>query len=233
MDPIPAADAGPPANVLLLHDSQVTPTGCGTLCTCDERTAELRVRFADDGAEPIPDEPAASKLGLLAVGDVIQAAETENGPDFSGEVAVDAVPDPTDLGAIGVSISQFCERWDDEERLVVCFHSLDALFRHAEAKTIFEFTYYLNRRLESVDALAHFHIDPTQHDDAIVAAFVDIFDEVVVDDSSNGTVPEATDDEVASLLADLDGGTDGPDYPWENDQFSEATDEEIEQSLSG
>lgn len=232
MDPTTPAEIDPPSNVLLLHDSQRDPADCESFCCDSALTALLRVSFAGEDTGDLPVGATEPSMGILSVGDVIRANGMTEEPDFSGPVAVDTVSDPTDLSAIGVSISRFCEQWADE-RMGVCFNSLDALLRQSDPEPIFEFTYYLNRRLESVDALAHFHLDTAQHDDRIVAAFGEIFDAVVVDDSATGSVPEATDDDVATLLDEVDTQPDSPSYPWEDEQFSEATDEDIEQVLGG
>ena len=229
MDPISADEATPPMNVLLLHSRYADPDGCQELCQVDGPSAELHVSFASDDPK-VPSNPDTQRrLGLLSIGDVIRAAQADGGPDFSGPVAVDAVPDPTDLAAIGVSISQFCEQWSGNgEQIVVCFNSLDSLLRNTESKTIFEFTYYLNQRLASVGALGHYHLDPSRHEDRIVAAFGDIFDEVVVDDSVEMSLPEASQEEVAELLEDL-GSPDSPEFDWQTGPVEEASQNEIEE----
>lgn len=232
MDSVSPDSVEPPANVLVLHDSRAHAEGCGAFCTHDECTALLQVTFAGQEREPETPTGTDCQLGVLTVGDVIRAAEGGDEPDFSGPIAVDTVSDPTDLGAIGVSISRFCKRWYDQ-RIGVCFASLDALLRQTDPETVFEFTVYLNRRLESVGALAHYHLDPSQHPDAVVSAFVEIFDATVVDESATNSMPEATDDEVAELLADIDTTAQSPEYPWEQGSFSEATDEEIDRALGG
>ncbi|WP_254864086.1 DUF7504 family protein [Halovivax gelatinilyticus] len=228
MDALSPDAVEPPANVLFLHDSRTRTDGCSTMCTHDDRTALLQVSFAGDDVEPVR---GPETHGLLTVGDVIRAAEAAGEPDFTGPVAVDVVSDPTDVAAIGVSISNFCKQWYDQ-RIGVCFHSLDALLRQTDPETIFEFSYYLNRRLESVGALAHFHLDPAQHPDRVVAAFGEIFDHTVVDESASDALPEATDDEVAELLADIEA-PESPEYPWEQHGVSEATEEEMERLLGG
>ncbi|WP_247729823.1 DUF7504 family protein [Halovivax limisalsi] len=231
MDSVSPDSIEPPANVLVLCDSRAHAEGCASLCTHDDCTALLQVTFAGQEREPETPSGGDRQLGVLSVGDVIRAAEDGGEPDFTGPVAVDTVSDPTDMGAIGVSISRFCKQWHDH-RIGVCFASLDALLRQTDPETVFEFTVYLNRRLESVGALAHYHLDPARHPDAVVSAFLEIFDDTIVDESATNSMPEATDEEVAALLADVDT-TGATEYPWETGGFSEATDEEIERALGG
>lgn len=233
MEPISPDAIEPPSNVLLVHSSRCDPEQCSDLRRVADDRAELRVTFSNEVPDPAAGTDAPAKLGLVSVGDVIRAASADAGPDFAAPLAVDAVADPTDLSEIGVSVSRFCKHWaddDGDERIVVCFRSLDALLRHAPPKKVFQFTHMLTNRLSSVDAVSHFHLDPTAHDDKIVSTFGSIFDEVVADDSARDRLPEATDDDVAAVLAEWDD--DPTDEEDDDDDVgyqprSEATDEEI------
>ncbi|WP_290810571.1 hypothetical protein [Halovivax sp.] len=134
MESISSEAIDPLANVLLSDGPHADPVECRTKCRRVERTAELRVSFAGEGVDVPPTDGTSCTLGLPSVGDVIRTADAAEGPDFAGAVAIDAVADPTDLGSIGVSISRSRERRSDE-RLVVCFDSLDAPLRGAEPGT--------------------------------------------------------------------------------------------------
>ena len=217
----------PPANVLVVHPSDGTSEACECLSRPSNEVAELRVTFSDELPHRPTDEDAPNKFGVISVGDVLRAARADSGPDFSAPVAVDAIEDPTDLSAIGVSISRFCEFWGQgPEQIVVCFDSIDALLRGSEPKTVFEFCYMLNTRLSSVDAVAHFHLDPARHEDRIVATFGRIFDELVADDVSQDPTPEATDEDVARVLEEWDRDLNA-EVTHSNGRFTEATDEDV------
>ncbi|MFP9192374.1 DUF7504 family protein [Natronosalvus vescus] len=232
MEPSLPESVDAPSNVLLVHRTHRAAPACQELCTSCVDAAELRVTFADTEPTRGPiasDGPA--KLGIVSVGDVLRATETAAGPDYTAPFVVDAIDDPTDLSTLGVKISEFCEHWGDDYQITVCFHSLDMLLRHATPKTVFQFVYVLTNRLSSVGALAHFHLDPTAHDDRIVSTFGSIFDDVVVDESVQVDLPEATDEEVASLLEEWD---DSDDDAWDTTaaQVSqEATDDDIARLL--
>jgi len=100
------------------------------------------------------------------------------------------VTDPTDLSAIGVAVSRFCKHWDETGgEITVCFDSLDALLRHSSPKEVFQFAHVLTNRLSSVDAYAHFHFDPTRHEDRVVSTFGTVFDAVVADDDTDEVAP--------------------------------------------
>lgn len=230
MEPEPPAAIEPPANVLLVHETQCEPAACADLCHDTGATADLRVSFADD----LPDRPdpaaIAGKVGLLTVGDVLIEDTAESAADFDEPVVVDTVCDPTDLSAIGVAVSRFCKHWSDE-RLTVCFDSLDALLRSTPPKDVFQFAHVLTNRLSSVDAYAHFHFDPTRHDDRVVSTFGTIFDAVVADEDAEESLSEATDEEVAELLAAWTDAADEAEGGVKSEPSTEATDEDIARLL--
>lgn len=230
MDPTTPAAIDPPANVLLVHPSYDEPAACDQLCHDGEGTARLTVTFADEQPDRPDPETIDGKRGLLTIGNVLTDSETGSGPDFTEPVVTDSVTDPTDLSAVGVAISRFCKHWAEAgEDITVCFDSLDALLRHTAPKDVFQFTHVLTNRLESVGAYAHFHFDPTRHEDRIVSTFGTIFDDVVADDTDD-SLPEATDDEVAALLAEWDEESTF-DFAPEPEPNTEATDEDIAQIL--
>ncbi|WP_436346612.1 DUF7504 family protein [Natronorubrum sp. FCH18a] len=231
MEPETPAEIEPPANVLLVHATHGESDACADLCHEHDPTAELRVTFGDDRPnEPNPDDIEGT-LGLLRIGDLLHGDDGESDPDFTGTVVTDSVCDPTDLSEIGVAISRFCKHWDEsDERITVCFDSLDAVLRYPSPKRVFQFVHVLTNRLASVDAYAHFHFDPTRHEDRVVSTFGTIFDSVVADEDAEDALPEATDEEVADLLAAWnDGGT--GEIELEPTPTAEATDEDIARIL--
>jgi hypothetical protein len=205
-------------DVLLLDptDGPDAPDGtCGTLLDDEvHRVGELRIVFGDDGRDVGPASGTGrnpARHGLIAVGDEVRSATATDGPDFSGAIAVDAVPDPGDLQRISLSVSEFIERWDHLDRIVLCFDSLTDLLDHNQPDAAFRFVHILTNRLDSADAVAHYHLDPTAHDETVADTFGSIFDTVervestdkspVRDDES---FEEATDEEILERLDDLD-----------------------------
>ena len=233
MEPAPPAAIDPPANVLLVHAKRREPAACADLCHDSGATADLRISFADDRPDRPDPDAVTGRVGLLTIGDVLIEDTAESARDFDEPIVVDTVRNPTDLSAIGVAVSRFCKHWSDEQ-LTVCFDSLDALLRHTPPKEVFQFAHVLTNRLTSVDAYAHFHFDPTRHEDRVVSTFGSIFDAVVADEDSEESLPEATDEEVADLLAAWnDGADDEPDggFDFAAEPSTEATDEEIARML--
>ncbi|WP_267641113.1 DUF7504 family protein [Haloarchaeobius amylolyticus] len=234
------------ARNVLLTDRQHETAYCGDLLDASAagNRAELTVSFPDAQAEQTgfgslsSGQPA--RRGIISVGDVMRSASSTN-PDFSAPVPMDAVEDPGNLQAIGTSISQFCEQWDRQDLdIVVCFDSLTELLDHASTEAVFQFCHVLNSRLASVDALAHFHLDPAAHEDETVATFQSIFDVTVgktTDADAIEAFTQATDDDIAaladgwgeearySIVGDSDSGR--------PDEVSEASDEDIAELLEG
>lgn len=231
MEPSTPAAIDPPANVLFVHPSCDESATCEELCHDGDDTAHLTVTFADEEPDCPDEETIDGKRGLLTIGNVLTDGG-ESVPDFTGPVVTDSVTDPTDLSEIGVAVSRFCKHWADSDAdITVCFDSLDALLRHAAPKDVFQFTHVLTNRLSSVDAYAHFHFDPTRHEDRVVSTFGTIFDEVVADDADD-SLPEATDEEVAALLAEWDEESAiALESEFDSDPVTEATDEDIAQTL--
>jgi hypothetical protein len=235
-------DAG---NVLVTTDDVATCTGC--LDGGDpNRRAELTVTYPSESAEDAGfgnhGRMQPAKKGLVSVGDTIRSAAAweRAGPDFTGAVAQDAIADPTNLQRLGTSISEFCQRWDDGDYdIYVCFDSLSALLEYTSPEVVFQFCHVLTKRLESVDATGHFHLDPDRHEDETVATFQSIFDQVVGEETQAATIEvdyeEATDDDIAALAEDwseeasysIVGGT--SDRPAD---VTEATDDDVEETLA-
>ena len=223
------ASVEPPSNVLVVANCRGTAPACTDPPSAGGPLAELRVTFADEEPPAGDPETNSAVMGIIAVGDVLRAAAADNTPDYTAPFVIDAVDDPTDLSALGVRISAFCEAWDGDYQIRVCFDSLDRLLRHAEHEQAFHFTYVLAKRLTDVGALAHFHFDPTGHDERTLSTFGTIFDDVIIDDGFDLEVPEATDKEVASMLSTIDNGTERSSEPPR--VAEEATDDEIARLL--
>ena len=229
MEPELPVEIEPPSNVLLVHTTHSESDACAELCHDHGSTAELKVAFGDNQPTELNSDDVDGTVRLLRVGDLLSSADAD--PDFTDTVFVDSVRDLTDLSGIGVAINRFCKHWDDtDEQITVCFDSLDALLCSSAPKRVFQFTHVLTNRLASVDASAHFHFDPTRHEDRVVSTFGTVFDAVVADEDAENSLPEATDEEVADLLSEWNDGAAGT-IELEPTPTAEATDEEIARIL--
>ena len=59
------------------------------------------------------------------------------------------------------------------------FESLNTLLAHIELKRVFRFLHVLVNRVKSTGATAHYHLDPSAHEDSTVATLTSLFDTVV------------------------------------------------------
>lgn len=259
MDSVTFTD-GDATNVLVTTDDVEACTACLDHGSSGER-AELTVAFPDEDAVDVGfgdhDRAQPGKKGLISVGDRMRSAAADDGsggPSFGGPVAQDAIRDPTNLQRLGTSVSEFCQRWDGEGYDIrVCFDSLTALLTHASPDIVFQFCHVLTKRLASVDADAHFHLDPDEHPQEVVDTFESIFDATLsepphddatttddaasTDDASTPTTAagEASDDDVHAVADEWNDDAsysivgDDVDRP---DEVSEATDDEIADRLA-
>ncbi|MDX1745963.1 MAG: hypothetical protein R3324_08505 [Halobacteriales archaeon] len=125
--------------------------------------------------------------GVVCVGELARSAGAiadgaEAGMNTS--VGVETVTDPADLTGLGIAINRFIDRWADNDRkVVVCFDSITTLLQYADLERAFRFLHVLTGRVRSAGALAHYHMDPSAHDEGDKNTLMAVFDAVVsVDD---------------------------------------------------
>lgn len=174
-------------SVLLLGVSgSLTDECCNTLLdvgTAANR-AEISVNFPADVTDRVRLDTGTTgrqpnKHGQITVGDVLRSTESSS-PDFDAPVATEIVEDPGNLTGIGTSVSKFCETWStSDHRIVLCFDSITRLLENTEPEVAFQFLHTLLERLDGVDTVSHFHIDPDSHDEQLISTFSSLFDEVV------------------------------------------------------
>lgn len=234
--------------VLLLDDTP--PDARGHYCEqslaagpASER-AELRVTVPEPG-EGIGIHGGSgrqpAKRGVVAVSDSVEARRiAAEDTDFSEPVITDAVVDRTDLRDLAVTVSRYCEVLSEGGYdITVCVDGLTDLLAANDSEYVFQFAHVLSQRLDAVDAVAHFHLDPTAHEEAVVRTFEDVFDGVFVeiepDESTLDTADRtrATDAEVARLADDdasASTDADAEATPRTN-AGAEATDDDIAEAL--
>jgi hypothetical protein len=102
---------------------------------------------------------------------------TQSGPE---QITIETVSDPSDLTRLGITLSRLISDIStEEERTAVCVHSLTALLQYVEPRRLFRFLHIFRGKLSSVDAMAHYHMDPDAHDKQTVGVFRSLFDTVV------------------------------------------------------
>lgn len=133
-------------------------------------------------------EQRPANLGIVSVEDSTRSvAAASAGGDAAGPGGragpIETVNNPNDLTGLGIRITEFLDRWDDDRPMVVCFDSLTALLQYVDLETAYEFLHIITGRLAAAGARSHFHMDPGAHDDRAVESVVSLMDAAVeVDD---------------------------------------------------
>jgi len=141
--------------------------------------------------EHADDRPA--EMGMVSVEDSTRsvAADSGGGASLPGpDAPVETVTSPNDLTGLGIRITEYLSDWEENDnRTVVCFDSLTALLQYVELDTAYEFLHIITGRMASMDAFAHFHMDPEAHDEQTVEIITSLMDAVVdVDEDGERTV---------------------------------------------
>ncbi len=181
-------------NVLVLAPSMASQDGeaCTNLLSVasheDEAVVSVTFNQSPDAridawrAGGGPASPA--KLGFVVVGDEMRSAAASQpvagGPSVDGVgPTIVSVSSPADLTGIGIKLGNFLDDWADDHQLVLCFHTLTTFLQYAELRAVFRFLHVLTGRVAGADGVAHYHLDPTAHDEKTVNTLLALFDAVV------------------------------------------------------
>lgn len=120
-----------------------------------------------------------SELGIIAVGEQTRST-TERPRTQQGPGILTTVESRADLAGLGIAICTYLDEWRETGgTTTVCFDSLTELLKATGVEAAFKFLVILRQRLIDVDAVAHFHLDPTAHNDQTIAQLREVFDTVV------------------------------------------------------
>jgi len=188
------SDFDTPANILLLtsthgpHDD----TACIDLLTIQEPAHEHVLSISFTGSvqdriglwrQHVDSLPAKTAIIDVDVLTRSSATSAQSPSDLSAPISVETVGSPGDLTGLGIAISQQLEALaSEQEQVVVCFHSLTALLQYADLQRVFRFVHVLTGRFKSANAVAHFHMDPSAHDQQTISTLRQLFDAVVEED---------------------------------------------------
>ena len=134
------------------------------------------------GAESVF-EAIEARLGRVPEGFRIVDCVSERGGGDVGypEERVEYVSSPADLTGIGIGVSEQLRRLAESDiaRVRVGFHSLSTLLMYAELEAVFRFIHVLSGRIEGIDGLGFFTLDPTTHDENTVNTLKQLFDGMI------------------------------------------------------
>jgi hypothetical protein len=175
----------PGTNVLVLADAlgDAKRECCGNLLGVDapENLDVLRISYSRDADELVEEWRQAygelpARTGIVRVGD--QASLTGRDPDAADldRVAV-TTANPNDVTGLGMRLNNYLSDHDTDLQLVVCFDSLTQMLQFTDVQSAFKFVHMFTGQLREVDAIAHFHMDPSAHDPQTVSRLKPAFDE--------------------------------------------------------
>lgn len=131
------------------------------------------------------------KVAILSADETRGAVDADDGSTvMSGpggtEISRTTVSEPTDLTGIGIKMSQCLSAWEsDDVPTSVCFDSVTTLLQFAGTRRAFRFLHVMTKRITSSDNLAHYHIDPSAHDEQTLATIESIFPEAIEFDNGD------------------------------------------------
>lgn len=131
-----------------------------------------------------------ANLGVVPVGEQIRSTTTTNpgGEDgYPSHISITPATDPSDLTRLGITVNKLLEGWaDGGHRTTMCIDSLTTFLQYVEPERLFRFLHLLQSRVDRVDGVAHYHMNPTAHDEETVNIFATLVDTVatVEDDGS-------------------------------------------------
>jgi hypothetical protein len=127
-----------------------------------------------------PEHPARTSFVTADDGMRSAAAGAPAGAALPGNMTVNTVSSPSDLTGLGMHISEQLSEWDgDGNRIVLDFDSLTTLLEYAPRESVFKFMHVLKGRVDSADAVAHYHMDPAAHEPQEISTFKSLMDAVI------------------------------------------------------
>lgn len=123
---------------------------------------------------------------IIAVGEG-NVGDSTSEPAEEGPVRVThSTPDLTNLG---IRLTEYVEDHVDEYEVRLCFDSISHMLQYADIKRIFRFLHVFIGRLKRAGVHAHFHLDPSAHDQQTVNLIKELFDAIVeIDENGEITV---------------------------------------------
>lgn len=127
-------------------------------------------------------------LGVISTGEFPRSAGVhETLIPAHTNVTVTSVSSPGDFTGLGIEITELLKAWYEEGfDVTLCLDSITVLLQYAETQQVYEFLYVLSRQMASVNVRAHYHMDPSAHDDETVYMIRSLFDSIIEFDRETG-----------------------------------------------
>jgi len=173
------------SNILLLSPSlgQHGKTACITLLgrAPPDQTNVLSITYSES-ARKFVDRWVDHAGGPPVRGGIITVGDAGGGID-DPTWAVRGLENAGDLTGLGIKLSELLSGMDDaageDEAITVCFNNITTLLQYADLQRTFRFLHVVTGRVETIGAVAHYHLDPDAHDKQTLATLKGLFDAVV------------------------------------------------------
>lgn len=139
------------------------------------------------------DETIPAAATIVSVGDQSRSAGSMSSrASQSGALSIETVGSAGDLTKLGIVLTDQLREWaENDYQTVVCFHSLTTVLQYVELDRLFQFLHVALQRLRAADAIAHFHLDPSAHDEKTVNTLGQLFDAAVeITDHGDQTIKQ-------------------------------------------
>ncbi|WP_225335335.1 DUF7504 family protein [Halomicrobium urmianum] len=140
-----------------------------------------RVRQWEEHADVPPAAATVINIGT-STRSASSGPTTEDPPGACEKPSIRTVSSPSNLTRLGIEITEAVDELTDtdaEQQLAVCFHSLTPLLQYVSQEDLFKFVHLVTERFTQAGAIAHFHMDPTVHDEQTIAMFRQLVDGVL------------------------------------------------------
>jgi len=180
-------DLGDASNVLVLSPSMSerarqsyfdrlfpgAPAEFDVLAVDYRRSAD---QWVDDWTRHVDDRPQS--VVVVSVDETTRSATASvTGTRYTGDAAM-GIENPGDLTGLGIAVSEYLSEHEGPGTIVT-FDSLTYLLQYVDLQRAFRFLHVLSNRVETADAVAHYHMDPAAHVDRAVITLASLFDAVV------------------------------------------------------
>lgn len=124
------------------------------------------------------DEHPPERIGVIQIGEGFQGiTEDAIDDDRLNSITIATVSSPSDLTRIGMELNRQLANWqDDDNQIVSCFLSITMLLQHTSPQSLFRLLHIFTSQLAEADAIAHYHMNPSAHDEQTRSLFSELFD---------------------------------------------------------
>lgn len=140
-------------------------------------TTDGSKRILERFRDVLGSDPADAPLGIVDCVSKQQGME-----DLEDDDRVKYPSSPVDMTGIGISLSEFLEQFHGDrglERNRVLLDSISTLLMYSDVQTIFRFLHVFTGRVQNVDGLGIYLMDPSAHEPQTLNTIKGLFDGMI------------------------------------------------------